>query len=83
MNGTSPKITFWTNHGCPWAQRAQIVLKELEFEYEEVEIDLDTPREDWYLKINPVGRHRGCRSLKKCFHQKTTKEKLLDAPALS
>ena len=54
MNGTAPKITFWTNHGCPWAQRVQIVLRELGLAYEEVIIDLDTPREEWYLKINPV-----------------------------
>lgn len=53
-NGSSPKITFWTNHGCPWAQRVQIVLKELGLPYEEVLIDLDKPREPWYLKINPV-----------------------------
>lgn len=53
-NGVSPKITLYTNHGCPWAQRAHIVLKELDLPYEEVIIDLDTPRPDWYLKINPV-----------------------------
>lgn len=51
---TSPKITFWTNHSCPWAQRVQITLKELGLTYEEVIIDLDKPRDDWYLKINPV-----------------------------
>ncbi|KAF7504793.1 hypothetical protein GJ744_001726 [Endocarpon pusillum] len=57
MNGasTSPQITFWTNHGCPWAQRVQIVLRELGLPYEEVIIDLDRPREEWYLKINPRG----------------------------
>ncbi|KAI4127262.1 MAG: hypothetical protein LQ347_004675 [Umbilicaria vellea] len=52
-NGVAPKITLYTNHGCPWAQRAHIVLKELDLPYEEVIIDLDTPRPDWYLKINP------------------------------
>ncbi|KAF2149369.1 hypothetical protein K461DRAFT_296843 [Myriangium duriaei CBS 260.36] len=56
VNGTSsPSITFYTNRGCPWAQRAQITLKELKLPYEEVTIDLNTPREDWYLKINPRG----------------------------
>jgi len=59
-NGTSkdgipPKITLYTNHGCPWAHRAHITLKELDLPYEEVIIDLDTPREPWYLKINPRG----------------------------
>ena len=50
----APKITFYTNPGCPWAHRGYIALKELGLEYEEVVIDLDTPREPWYLKVNPV-----------------------------
>ena len=53
-NGTPPQITLYTNHGCPYAQRAQIALKELDLKYEEVIIDLDTPRSASYLKINPV-----------------------------
>ncbi|KAL1306295.1 hypothetical protein AAFC00_004380 [Neodothiora populina] len=53
--GVQPKITLYTNHGCPFAHRAHIALKELGFEYEEVIIDLDTPREPWYLEINPRG----------------------------
>jgi len=53
-NVISPKITLYTNHVCPWAHRAHIALKELGLPYEEVIIDLDTPREAWYLKINPV-----------------------------
>jgi len=57
-NGTSDeKIVLYTNHGCPFAHRAHIVLKELGLQYEEVIIDLDTPREPWYLKINPVCTH--------------------------
>lgn len=55
VNGNAPKITLYTNHGCPWAHRAHIVLKELGLQYEEVIIDLSTPREPWYLKINPRG----------------------------
>lgn len=47
-------IKLYTNHRCPWAHRAHIVLRELGLEYEEVIIDLDTPREPWYLEINPV-----------------------------
>lgn len=50
----TPSVKFYTNLGCPWAQRAQITLKELNIPYEEVLIDLDVPREEWYLKINPV-----------------------------
>lgn len=50
----SPKIILYTNHTCPWAHRAHIALKELGLPYEEVIIDLDTPREEWYLKVNPV-----------------------------
>jgi glutathione S-transferase len=54
-NGNAPKITFYTNHGCPWAHRAHITIKELGLEYEEVIIDLHKPREPWYLEVNPVG----------------------------
>ncbi|KAF2800635.1 thioredoxin-like protein [Melanomma pulvis-pyrius CBS 109.77] len=54
-NGDTPKITFYTNHGCPWAHRAHIVVKELGLSYDEVIIDLDTPREPWYLEVNPRG----------------------------
>lgn len=51
---SSPKIVLYTNHLCPWAHRAHIALKEIGLEYEEVIIDLNTPREPWYLEINPV-----------------------------
>lgn len=54
-NGIQPSITLYTNHGCPWAHRAHIALKELGLSFEEVIIDLDTPREPWYLEINPRG----------------------------
>ncbi|KAL4945638.1 hypothetical protein BDV06DRAFT_22283 [Aspergillus oleicola] len=51
----APKIILYTNHLCPWAHRAHIALKELGLQYEEVIIDLDTPREPWYLEVNPRG----------------------------
>jgi len=51
----SPKITLYTNHGCPYAHRAHIALKESGLPYEEVLIDLDKPREPWYLEVNPRG----------------------------
>lgn len=54
-NTETPKITLYTNHRCPWAHRAHIVIKELGLPYEEVIIDLDTPREPWYLEVNPRG----------------------------
>ncbi|KAF2704403.1 thioredoxin-like protein [Pleomassaria siparia CBS 279.74] len=54
-HSNTPKITLYTNHHCPWAHRAHIVIKELGLPYEEVIIDLDTPREPWYLEVNPRG----------------------------
>ena len=51
---TQPKITLYTNHVCPFAHRAHIALKETGLKYDEVIIDLDKPREPWYLEINPV-----------------------------
>ncbi|EME82900.1 uncharacterized protein MYCFIDRAFT_101422, partial [Pseudocercospora fijiensis CIRAD86] len=51
----SPKITLYTNHQCPYAHRAHIALKELNLPFEEVIIDLSTPRPQWYLDINPRG----------------------------
>ncbi|KAJ5098729.1 hypothetical protein N7532_005730 [Penicillium argentinense] len=51
---SSPKITLYTNRGCPWAHRAHIALKEVGVEYEEVTIDLTVPREPWYLEVNHV-----------------------------
>ena len=50
-----PKITLYTNHACPYAHRAHIALAELNLPYSEVIIDLNTPREQWYLDINPRG----------------------------
>lgn len=50
----SPQIILYTNHRCPYAHRAHITLEELGLPYEEVIIDLDKPREPWYLKVNPV-----------------------------
>ncbi|OJJ50803.1 hypothetical protein ASPZODRAFT_11653 [Penicilliopsis zonata CBS 506.65] len=49
------KIILYTNRGCPWAHRAHIALKELGLDYEEITIDLNKPREPWYLEVNPRG----------------------------
>jgi glutathione S-transferase len=54
MGSIGPSITLYTNHRCPWAHRAHIVIKELGLPYDEVIIDLDKPREPWYLDVNPV-----------------------------
>ncbi|KAI9717952.1 MAG: hypothetical protein M1828_007044 [Chrysothrix sp. TS-e1954] len=52
----TPKIKLYTNHGCPYAQRVHIAMKELGIEpTEEIIIDLEKPREQWYLDINPRG----------------------------
>ncbi|PNS15017.1 hypothetical protein CAC42_2246 [Sphaceloma murrayae] len=56
VNGAAqPKIVYYNNRRCPWAHRSSIVLKELNLPFEEVTIDLDTPRPQWYLDINPRG----------------------------
>ncbi|KAK4224914.1 thioredoxin-like protein [Podospora fimiseda] len=55
MGSTDAKLILYTNHRCPWAQRAHIILDELKIPYEEVIIDLNTPRTPEYLKINPRG----------------------------
>ncbi|KAK1828632.1 thioredoxin-like protein [Podospora conica] len=52
---TTDKLILYTNHRCPWAQRAHIALAELNIPFEEVIIDLDTPRTPEYLAINPRG----------------------------
>ncbi|AEO64930.1 uncharacterized protein THITE_2111329 [Thermothielavioides terrestris NRRL 8126] len=55
MGGQDAKLILYTNHRCPWAHRAHIALEELKIPFEEVIIDLDTPRTPEYLKINPRG----------------------------
>jgi len=55
MADSDYRITLYTYHGCPYAHRAHIALRELGLPFEEVIIDLDKPREPWYLQVNPRG----------------------------
>lgn len=55
MSPNDAKLILYTNHRCPWAHRAHIILEELKIPFDEVTIDLDTPRTPEYLKINPRG----------------------------
>ncbi|KAG9236797.1 putative glutathione S-transferase [Amylocarpus encephaloides] len=51
----APKITLYTSYSCPWAHRAQVVLRELNLDFETVIIDLSVPRSAEYLAVNPRG----------------------------
>jgi hypothetical protein len=59
---SQPKITLYTNHGCGWSHRVSITLKEIGLRFEEVFIDMDVPRPEWFLQLNPVSgrRPRSC-----------------------
>ncbi|KAM5350820.1 hypothetical protein ACJ41O_007325 [Fusarium nematophilum] len=50
------ELVLYTSHGCPWAHRAHIALKELNLPFTEVAVDLNAPRSPEYLKINPRGQ---------------------------
>lgn len=49
------KLTLYTNRGT-WAVRVHILARELDIDFEEVPMDLNVPRPDWYLKLNPLGK---------------------------
>ncbi|KAK7541825.1 glutathione-S-transferase-like protein omega 1 [Phyllosticta citricarpa] len=51
----APQITLYTFPDCPYCQRIHILLTELKLPFEEVFIDINKPREQWYLDINPRG----------------------------
>ncbi|KAL1621829.1 hypothetical protein SLS54_005352 [Diplodia seriata] len=53
--GIPPKITFYTYPDCPWCQRVHFILTELKIPVEQIIINLDEPRPQWYLDINPRG----------------------------
>ncbi|KAI1615269.1 thioredoxin-like protein [Exophiala viscosa] len=54
-NAQYPMIKMYTNHGCGWCHRVHITLKELGLPFEEVLVDLDNPRPEWFLQLNPRG----------------------------
>ena len=49
-----PKLTFYNHRLSPFGQRVLITLRELKLPHEEVLVDLSKPREEWFLKLNPV-----------------------------
>ncbi|KAF9162779.1 hypothetical protein DFQ27_005186 [Actinomortierella ambigua] len=53
---STPKYTLYSSELCPYAQRARVAALETGFKATEIEIDLTTPREPWYLEINPYGQ---------------------------
>ncbi|KAF3920145.1 hypothetical protein AA313_de0203416 [Arthrobotrys entomopaga] len=48
-------LTLYSNPGCPYVHRATTTLNELNLPYTSHPIDLDTPRPQSYLTINPRG----------------------------
>lgn len=45
-------LTFYTSIACPYAHRVATVLKEVDAEYEAVEIDLAN-KPSWFKDVNP------------------------------
>ncbi|KAF9434569.1 hypothetical protein BGZ76_007797 [Entomortierella beljakovae] len=51
------KLVLYANRFCPFAARATLAMAETKQVHEAVEIDLDSPRPDWFLKdVNPYGQ---------------------------
>ncbi|KAF9988438.1 hypothetical protein BGZ75_009385 [Mortierella antarctica] len=51
------KLVLYKSYICPFAARAVLAMAETKQLHEAVEIDLDAPRPDWFLKdINPYGQ---------------------------
>ena len=49
------KITLYTAHHCPFAHRVQIILRDLNLDFETCLVDIAIPRTSEYLAINPNG----------------------------
>lgn len=50
------QLKLYTSIICPFAQRARIMLELKKLKFELIEIDLSSPRPDWFLRINPLGQ---------------------------
>ncbi|RYP02176.1 hypothetical protein DL764_005927 [Monosporascus ibericus] len=53
MASNENKLILYTNYTCTWANRANVVLAELKVPFEERIINVDGPRPDSFLKLNP------------------------------
>ncbi|KAK6498792.1 hypothetical protein TWF481_011365 [Arthrobotrys musiformis] len=55
MSAPDISITLYSNPACPYVHRTLTTLHELSLPFTPHFIDLNTPRPDYYLKINPRG----------------------------
>lgn len=54
---SSPKLKFYFNRNCPYAQRSWIALLELNVNFHPIEIELGSDNKtDWFLSLNPNGK---------------------------
>ena len=56
MSDSPSNVTVYSMIICPFAQRTQIHLKLKDIPFELVNLDICTPRPDWYLKLNHTGQ---------------------------
>ncbi|KAG0208810.1 hypothetical protein BGX28_000353 [Mortierella sp. GBA30] len=52
----NPKLTLYSSPVCPYAARAVLAMAETSQAHEAISIDINVPRPDWYLHINPYGQ---------------------------
>ncbi|RYP87418.1 hypothetical protein DL769_000514 [Monosporascus sp. CRB-8-3] len=53
MASNENKLILYTNYTCTWANRANVALAELKVPFEERIINVDGPRPESFLKLNP------------------------------
>lgn len=57
MAAIAQKFVLYANRFCPFAARAVLAMAETKQVHQVINIDLNAPRPDWYLKdINPYGQ---------------------------
>ncbi|BFZ59008.1 Glutathione S-transferase dhar1, mitochondrial [Saitoella coloradoensis] len=49
-------LTLYTSPLCPYAHRIHLALLECNITHTLIEIDLKSPRPDWFLEMNPEGK---------------------------